>query len=181
MLGEIIARIRQNDQRAMRQFYQLYVGELTSVCRRYVPDADEAKDVLQNSFVKIFKSLPTVDYRGEKAFRGWLHKIVANESLLYLRDRKRQSFAEQTADKEDTVESGEDPDPEQITPDELHQLIRELPDGYRTVLNLYVFENYSHRQIAEMLGIRESTSASQLHYAKQWLARRINEMKKKRG
>ena len=81
MAGEIIARIRQNDQRAMRQFYQLYVGELTSVCRRYVPDADEAKDVLQNSFVKIFKSLPTVDYSGEKAFRGWLHKIVANESL----------------------------------------------------------------------------------------------------
>ena len=85
----------------------------------------------------------------------------------------------ETADEID--ENSAELDTERITPDELHQLISELPDGYRTVLNLYVFEDYSHRQIAELLGIKESTSASQLYYAKQWLARRIKELTSEKG
>jgi RNA polymerase sigma-70 factor (ECF subfamily) len=75
-----------------------------------------------------------------------------------------------------TLLDDDEPQSEQISPDMLHQLISELPDGYRTVLNLYVFEGYSHKQIAELLGITESTSASQLYYAKQVLARRIREI-----
>ena len=90
-------------------------------------------------------------------------------------------FIEQDTIADEPQADNEAPDTELITPDELHQLISELPDGYRTVLNLYVFENYSHRQIAELLGIKESTSASQLYYAKQWLARRIKELKSEKG
>ena len=175
MVSQIVERIRKKDQRAMSELYQMYVGELTSVCYRYIPNADDAKDVLQNSFVKIFTSIPTLEYRGEEQFKGWLIRIVANEALIFLRNKKKLIYVDnsETADEIDEEYS----DTERISADELHQLISELPDGYRTVLNLYVFENFSHRQIAELLGIKESTSASQLHYAKQWLARRIKNMK----
>ena len=175
MVSQIVERIRQNDQRAMSLLYQMYIGELSSVCYRYIPNADDAKDVLQNSFVKIFTSISTLEYRGEESFKGWMIRIVANEALTFLRNRKKLLFVEQN-ETLDEIED-DDLDTERISPDELHRLISELPDGYRTVLNLYVFENYSHRQIAELLSIKESTSASQLYYAKQWLARRIKKMK----
>ena len=181
MVSKIVERIRQKDQRAMNQLYQMYVGELTSVCHRYIPHADDAKDVLQNSFMKIFTSIPTLEYRGEEQFKGWLVRIVANEALTFLRNKKKLMFVEQNETADEIDEDSINPDTEQITLDELHQLISELPDGYRTVLNLYVFEDYSHRQIAELLGIKESTSASQLYYAKQWLARRIKELTSEKG
>ena len=181
MVSQIVERIRKKDQRAMSELYQMYVGELASVCYRYIPNADDAKDVLQNSFVKIFTSIPTLEYRGDEQFKGWLVRIVANEALMFLRNKKKLLFVEQNETADEMDENSADPDTERITPDELHQLISELPDGYRTVLNLYVFENYSHRQIAELLGIKESTSASQLYYAKQWLARRIKELTSEKG
>ena len=181
MVSQIVERIRQKDQRAMSQLYQMYVEELTSVCYRYIPNADDAKDVLQNSFVKIFTSIPTLEYRGEEQFKGWLVRIVSNEALTFLRNKKKLLFVEQNESTDAINEDDANPDTERISPDELHQLISELPDGYRTVLNLYVFENYSHRQIAELLGIKESTSASQLFYAKQWLARRITELTSEKG
>jgi RNA polymerase sigma-70 factor (ECF subfamily) len=182
MVSNIVERIRLKDQRAMGELYQMYIGELSSVCYRYIPNRDDAKDVLQNSFVKIFTSISTIEYRGDEAFKGWLVRIVANEALLFLREKKKLLFIEQDEAKAKQARiADEAPDIEQISADQLHQLISELPDGYRTVLNLYVFENYSHRQIAELLGIKESTSASQLHYAKQWLARRIKELTKKQG
>lgn len=182
MVSNIVERIRQNDQRAMGELYQMYIGELSSVCYRYIPNRDDAKDVLQNSFVKIFTSISTMEYRGNEAFKGWLVRIVANEALKFLREKKKLLFIEQDDAKAQQARiADETPDTEMISADQLHQLISELPDGYRIVLNLYVFENYSHRQIAGLLGIKESTSASQLHYAKQWLARRIKELTNKQG
>ena len=181
MVSQLVERIRKKDQRAMSELYQMYVGELTSVCYRYIPHADDAKDVLQNSFVKIFTSIPTLEYRGEEQFKGWLVRIVANEALTFLRNKKKLLFVEQNETADEIDENSAELDTERITPDELHQLISELPDGYRTVLNLYVFEDYSHRQIAELLGIKESTSASQLYYAKQWLARRIKKLTSEKG
>lgn len=177
MVKQIVERIRNKDQRTMSELYQMYIGELSSVCYRYIPNADDAKDVLQNSFVKIFTAIPTMEYRSDEAFKGWLMRVVANEALMFLRTKKKLLFVEQDEIKQKQADIADDtPATEQISADQLHQLISELPDGYRTVLNLYVFEGYSHRQIAELLGIKESTSASQLHYAKQWLARRIKEI-----
>ena len=180
MVEQLVERIRQKDQRAMTELYQQYVDELSSVCYRYVPQENDAKDVLQNSFVKIFTSIESLEYRGEPSFRGWMIRIVVNEALSYLKNRKKLLLVEQDAVILQT-EFEEEPDPERISPDELHQLIAELPDGYRTVLNLYVFENYSHRQIAELLGISEATSASQLFYAKRLLAKKIKDVIRKQG
>ncbi len=173
MVKQIVERIRNKDQRAMSELYQMYIGELSSVCYRYIPNADDAKDVLQNSFVKIFTAIPTMEYRSDEAFKGWLMRVVANEALMFLRTKKKLLFVEQDEIKQKQADIADDtPATEQISADQLHQLISEL----RTVLNLYVFEDYSHRQIAELLGIKEGTSASQLYYAKQWLARRIKEL-----
>ena len=167
-------RMKTESQRAMSQFYQMYVEELSSVCYCYVPSEEDAKDVLQNSFVKIFTSLPTIEYRGEEALRGWMKRVVANEALTFLRRRKKLLFLE--SHEEETLLDDDEPQTERLSPDALHQLISELPDGYRTVVNLYVFEGYSHKQIAELLGITESTSGSQFYYAKRLLAKRIKEL-----
>ena len=175
MVEQLVERIRQKDQRAMSQFYQMYVEELSSVCYRYVTTKSDAKDVLQNSFVKIFTSIPTIDFYSEEALWGWMKRVVVNESLAHLRDKKRLLFVVQTAENMEQMEDDE-PKSELISPDELHQLISELPDGYRTVVNLYVFEGFSHKQIAELLGITESTSGSQFYYAKRLLAKRIKEL-----
>ena len=175
MVERLVERIRQKDQKAMSQLYQMYVEELSSVCYRYVPDGDDAKDVLQNSFVKIFTSLQTFEYRNEPSFRGWMIKVVVNEALHFLRKQKRLMFADLNEAIVGQIEDV-DPDPECITADELHQIISELPDGYRTVLNLYVFEGYSHREIAKLMGIKESTSASQLFYGKRLISKRIKEL-----
>ena len=156
MVNQLVERIRQKDQRAMSQLYQLYVEELSSVCYRYVPSEDDAKD----------------------AFKAWMKQVVANEALSFLKNRKKLLFVEQDQTADEADEESASPDTERISPDELHQLISELPDGYRMVLNLYVFENYSHRQIASLLGIKESTSASQLYYAKKLLTKRIKDLTK---
>ena len=184
MVENLVERIRQNDQRAMSQLYQMYIRELSSVCYRYVPSEADAKDVLQNSFVNIFKSIPTLDYRGEAAFKMWMKKVVVNEALYFLKQRRRlkSALGMRIAETDLELVSGlqpsdsETPETEALTPEELHLLISELPDGCRTVLNLYVFEGYSHKQIAEVLNIGESTSASQLYYARQLLIKRMKEL-----
>ncbi len=174
MVANLVERIRQKDQRAMSQLYQMYVRELSSVCYRYVPSKADAKDVLQNSFVKIFTAIPTIDYRGEERFRGWMKKVVVNEALGFLRERKRLLFVEQ--DAEAMQISDDEPQTRNISDDELHRLISELPDGYRTVVNLHVFEGFPHKEIAALLGITVSTSTSQFHFVKRVLAKRINEL-----
>ena len=178
MTKVLVERIRNHDQRAMSQLYHTYVGMLSSVCRRYVPAENDAKDVLQNSFVKIFRSMPSFEYRGENAFKGWMARVVANEALSYLREQRKFSFVEQDMTALLGIPDDEEVDTEYVSSDELHQLVRELPEGYRMVVNLYVFEGFSHKKIAEMLGIKEATSASQLYHAKQLLARRIKEIMK---
>ena len=178
MVEQLVERIRQKDQRAMSQLYQMYIEELSSVCYRYVPSESDAKDVLQNSFVKIFTSVHTIDYRDEPSFRGWMKKVVVNEALTFLKEKKKLQFMAQEIDNLDIPD--DEPSTERITADELHQLISELPDGYRTVMNLYVFEGYSHKKIAESLGFTPSTSASQLYFAKRLLSKKVKELLNKR-
>lgn len=179
MSRRLIERIRNHDQRAMSELYRQYVGRLTSVCYRYVPSEDDVKDVLQNSFIKLFTSLESFEYRDEPSLEGWMVKVVVNEALHFLRDRKRLHFTDiHEADCPPIADDELDTD--SITADELHQLISDLPDGYRTVVNLYVFEDYSHKEIAQTLGIQPTTSASQLYHAKRLLAERIKELMNQR-
>ena len=174
MVEQLVECIRNKDQRAMSQLYQMYVGELSSVCYRYVPTESDAKDVLQNSFVKIFTSLSTFEYKDEPSFVGWMKRVVVNEAIQFLKERKKLSFVNQ--DMNLLQIPNEEPEVERITADELHQLISELPDGYRTVINLFVFEDYSHREIAEMLGITRKGVSRRRREALEMLKKRFEEV-----
>lgn len=170
---QILRRLKKGDSAASRVLYEMYAPYLAAVCSRYVHQED-VKDVLQESFITIFDGIDSFEYRGEGSLRAWMTRIVVNLSLKHLRQNSRIVFV----DIDDT-EHIDEPETEGIPPDVILRLIQQLPDGYRTIFNLYVIEGRSHSEIADELGIKESTSASQLHRAKALLARMINDYQNK--
>lgn len=152
----------------------MFAPQAMAVACRYLPDADDAGDVLQESFIKIFSSIDHFVYRGEGSLRGWVLRIVANEALNLLRRNAHMVFTDDVPDMVD-----DDTDPTIVPPDVLTTMIAHLPAGYRTVLNLYVFEQKSHKEIGTLLGIGESSSASQYLRAKRLLAKKIKEYKER--
>ncbi len=168
----ILRKALDGDSVATEWIYHRYVRYLSALCSRYIAEDEDIKDVLQESFIKIFSSLDRFTYRGVGSLKAWMAKITLNETLKFVRHSSRLSFA--SIDKADiNIADGDSMETEDIPTDVLHQFIRELPDGYRTVFNLYVIDDKSHKEIASLLGIKESTSASQLHKAKAMLAQKI--------
>ena len=163
--------IRNGSRLAMRKLYDQYSGYAMAVGLRYVPDRDDLKDVLQNSFIKIFSSIGGYEYRGEGMLKAWIAKIVANEALDFIKKSSRMVFTTDIPDEE----ADEEPDVERVPQEALVEMIGRLPEGYRMVLNMYVFGQMSHKEIAAKLGISASTSASQFFHAKKMLAKMINE------
>ena len=160
------------DNTATEWIYRRHVRYLSALCSRYITEDEDIKDVLQESFIKIFTSLDSFKYRGEGALKAWMAKITLNETLKFVRNNSRLPI-DSIDDKDMNIADGDSMETEDIPTDVLHQFIRELPDGYRTVFNLYVIDDKSHKEIAQLLGIKENTSASQLHKAKSMLARKI--------
>lgn len=176
----LINKILNGDESAMRGLYNKYCGVLSTTCRRYIIDEDDTKDVLQDAFIKIFNKLNTFEYRGDGSLLAWMTRVVVNEALKHLRDAGRHNIVSTTWDLPDVSDQEDEPDDiSAIPPETLLKLIQELPDGYRAVFNLYVFEQKSHKEIAQLLGINEASSASQYHRAKKTLKKRINELIKK--
>lgn len=175
---ELIKSSIRGDADARRALYDRYVQYLSAVCSRYITDRADVKDVLQEALVKIFQSLDRFEWRGEGSLRSWMARIVVNECLKFMRDNRRLDMFVTMPELPD-VPDDEDDDAEisveDVPPDVIHSMIRELPDGYRTVFNLFVIEGRSHREIAKVLGISEATSASQFHRAKKILSKRIRE------
>ena len=155
----------------MKVLYGRYAGYLTAVCARYIPDDDEVKDILQEAFIKIFQSMDRFSWRGEGSLKAWMTRIVVNDALKSLRRKKPRPLSEALSNRAEEEEPAFAAVPLPV----IQQMIRKLPDGYRTVFNLYVFEDKSHKEIASLLGIKENSSASQLHHAKALLGRWIKE------
>ena len=175
----VVNRAKKGDRDAMKQIYDCYSRYLAATCSRFLSDGDALKDVLQDSFVKIFTSIGSFDYRGQGSLKAWMRQIAVNEVLKLLRKRRRGDTVDYTRELPDTVEDEVDEkNVAEIPAPVIQNMIKSLPEGYRTVLNLYVFEEKSHREIASLLGIAENTSASQLHRARALLARQITEYKK---
>lgn len=170
---QILYQILHGDRKAMADLYRLYAAYATAVVHRYVPQADEARDVLQESFLKIFSNISHFHYKGEGSLRAWMMRIVANEAITCLRNHNKLVFTDDFPDQPD-----EQPEVEGVPPDMINKMIGQLPPGYRMVLNLFVFERKSHKEIAGILGIKEDTSASQFCRAKKMLAKMIREFKK---
>lgn len=170
---ELLRKIIRGDINAMRSFYENYSGYLTAVCSRYISNQDDIKDVLQESFIKIFKAIANFEYKGAGSLRAWSSRIVVNESLKFLKKNEKMNLVSSPSwDLPDMAEE-EDPDFDEIPTSTILEMIRSLPTGYRTVFNLYIFEQKSHKEIASILNITENTSASQLHRAKGLLAKQI--------
>ncbi len=175
---ELLKRIRSGEASGMRLLYDRYIGYLTAVCSRYVVDSAAVKDILQDAFVKVFSKLDGFEYRGEGSLKAWMSRIVVNDSLKNLRGAGRLKYVDELPDTEG---EGEIEGMPEVPVRELAEMIKSLPDGYRTVFNLFVFEKKSHREIAGLLGIKEDSSASQFFRARAMLAKKIKDYWKKQG
>ena len=164
------------DNAATEWIYRRYVQYLAAVCSRYITEEENIKDVLQESFIKIFSSLDSFKSRGEGSLKAWMARITLNETLRFIRNNSR--FTLTCFDETDmNIANSDNMETEGIPTEMLYQFIRELPEGYRTVFNLYIIDDKSHKEIASILGIKENTSASQLHKAKAMLAQKIRQYK----
>ena len=135
----------------------------------------DAEDVVQESFVKFFSNIASFDFRGEGSLKAWLLRIVVNEAISMTRKQSRLTFVDEVPEEV----PDENPEVERVPPAELTRMIGELPEGYRLVLNMFVFEQMSHKEIAQRLGIKENSSASQYFHAKKLLGKMINDYIKK--
>ena len=163
---ELVEKCKANNRRAQKEIYQLYAKPMFNVCCRIVNNQEEAEDILQEAFIKMFQSIGS--YRQESSFGSWFKRIVVNSALNQI--KKDQRIAENLEKlKNETAE--EIPEEEEsslpnYSVNQIQNAMELLPEGYRIVFSLYLFENYSHKEIAEELEISESTSKSQLNRAK---------------
>jgi RNA polymerase sigma-70 factor (ECF subfamily) len=165
---QLLEAILRQDATAQRRLYEKYARKMFGVCLRYARSREEAEDLLQDGFLKVFQKLSS--FKNEGSLEGWIRRVIVNTSLDYIRQQKLQ-----WADPETIEEPGTDAGViEKMNAGELLALIQQLPTGFRTVFNLYAIEGYSHREIGEMLQISEGTSKSQYARARVQLMERIN-------
>lgn len=167
---EMVLRCQQGDTRAQQALYDTYADRFYRLMYRYVRSQEDAEDLVMVGFLKIFKHIQRFELHGNGSLQAWMRKIMVNEALMSLRRNHNLNLTETL----DPVNPDHDqPTWQQIEPEDLYNMIVELPTGYRTVFNLFVVEGYDHLEISKMLGISESTSRSQLCKAKQLLKRKI--------
>ena len=164
--------IHSGEREALRRLYDRYSNFAMAIGMRYLPESDEVRDVLQDSFVKILTSIGQFDYHGEGSLKAWVRRIVSNRAVDYLREHQRFVTVGGIPDETDEAE---ETDLEGVPPDVLTEMIGRLPANYRTVLNLFVFEQRPHREIAQLLGVKQSTSSSMYFRAKKMLAKMIQD------
>jgi RNA polymerase sigma factor (sigma-70 family) len=168
----ILERAIQGDEKAFKHIYDSLAGKMYSLCVRYAGNSNDANDMFQEAFIRVYRSLAA--YKGVGVFEGWVRKIFVNTCLDHLKNKQRLLYSELNSYTD--VRTSSDLDGiEKISKEELIKIIQQLPNGYRLVVNLYLVEGYSHKEISEMLGIAEGTSKSQLSRARLLLQKEILE------
>jgi RNA polymerase sigma factor (sigma-70 family) len=173
--ASIVEGCRKGDSRAQRLLYERFASVMYALCCRYLKNKADAEDVLVTAFTRIFERFN--QYRGEGSLEGWIRRVMVNECLAFLR-KSRRLFLQTDLEQAASFMEGY-PASDQLEAEDLMRLITELPDGYRTVFNMYVIEGYTHQEIAERLGISENTSKSQLSRAREYLQKRLAAYEKK--
>jgi RNA polymerase sigma factor (sigma-70 family) len=171
---KLFEQCKKSDGRAQRELYDLLKARLMGLCRRYTRDRDDAKDLLQDTFVKIFSRIDQV--KSADTMEGWVLSIAVRTAIDHYNKRKRNDIYTLTPADHDVPDAAYQLILDHLSDEYLIQFINELPDGCRVVFNLAVVEGYSHFEIAKLLEITESTSRSQLHYAKQLLKGRLTRL-----
>ena len=172
-LEELITRCKKQDAKAQETLYREYSRILFGICLKYSPNRAEAEDSLQDAFITIFKRIE--QFKGKGSFEGWMKRITVNTVLQKYRKKKTFDIPNEQQIEDTDVEIEQSA----IPLDFLLKIIQELPDRYRLVFNLYVMDGYSHKEIAEMLGISDGTSKSNLARARGILKTKVESYKDK--
>lgn len=174
--SDLISGCIRGDRRMQQELYDRFAPKMYGVCLRYAGNAAEAEDILQEGFIKVFKKIGS--FRGEGSFEGWIRRIFVNTAIEHY--RKKIYLQPITETEENSVEGQYLSVLDNLAEKDIIQLIQQLSPGYRTVFNMYVVEGYTHKQIADELGISEGTSKSQLSRAKQILQDLVKKFIEKR-
>ncbi len=170
---ELIKRCIERDAEALKKLYTTYSPKLWPVCLRYAKNEMAAEDIMQEGFIRIYKYLDK--FEGKGSFEGWLRRTMVNTAINYYKKNLRQNH-EQNIDDVFTLKNEDMDAISSMSEVDLMKVIRGLPDGYRTVFNLFIIEGYSHKEIADQLGISESTSKSQLSRARILLQKKVRRL-----
>jgi RNA polymerase sigma factor (sigma-70 family) len=169
---DLIKGCIDGDRQMQELLYKKFSSKMYGVCLRYSGNVDDANDLLQEGFIKVFKNL--LKFRGDGSFEGWLRRIFVNTSIEHF--RKKVKLYNVTEVQENTIEDTDLNILDTLAEKDIIILINELSPGYKTVFNMHVIEGYSHKEIADMLGISEGTSKSQLARAKGVLKKSLEKM-----
>ena len=178
---ELVNGCLRGDNASRKYVYELYSRKMMGICYRYTGDKSISQDLLHDGFLKVFESIDSFRYVGDGSFRAWINRIFVNTTFDYLRKNDKWNKPVSLEEWHENNIVLEENDFEPIPDDVLFRFISELPYGYRTVFNLYVFEEMPHREIALMMGINESSSRSQLSRAKMILSEKIKKYALKYG
>ncbi len=171
---ELLKACLSGDRSAQRDIFYLYSGKMMAVCQRFAKNRHEAEDVLQDAFVKVFTHMH--EFANAGSFEGWVRRIVINTAI---KNNLKNHTIFQELDPEHVKEDMVPPEVfSSLSEEELIRLITSIPDGYRTVFNLYVIEGFTHKEIAEMFHIEEATSRSQLAKARRLLQEKVTQLYK---
>lgn len=168
---ELVKACKRKSKKAQKELYEKYQEQMFRLCYRYLGNVHDAEDIVVEGFLKIFDKINTVEYRNVGSFINWMKTIMINESLMFLRKNKRIQFIEHDLiiEQESQIENS-------MELAEILKLLACMPDGYRTIFNMYIIEGYSHNEISEKLEINIQTSKSQLSRAKKYLEKQIKEL-----
>ncbi len=172
-LKEIVDGCIRGKRKFQKRLFEKYYGKMMAICYRYAKDSDEAQDMVQNGFIKVFKKLDVYNFEG--SLEGWIRRIMVNTAIDQIRKNKRNPFLIEDVDRAQNVEEDvpfsteEDEFYSKLKAKTAIKAISELSPAYRTVFNMYVIEGFTHKEIADYLGISEGTSKSNLAKAKQKL------------
>ena len=170
----IIEGCIKNDKRWQKALYDSYASVLLSIAIRYAYSRDDAEDILQDSFCKIYSNIE--QFKGTGSFEGWLKRIVVNTALTHYKKNEKHYHNIDVNDFADVIPGSSHIAETDFQMSELLKIINSLPKGYRMVFNLYAIEGYKHKEIAEIMGIDENTSKSQFSRAKKIVRERLSKM-----
>jgi RNA polymerase sigma factor (sigma-70 family) len=170
----LIKECSRGNAKAQRALFDKFAPKMLAVCMRYLKNIDEAEDALQDGFVKVFQKIP--EFKMEGSLEGWIRRIMVNNSLDAIRRNKKQ-LLEDDVDSVQHKVSFTDFQFDDMDLQYLMKIIQSIPDGYRVVFNMFAIEGYSHKEIAETLGVSENTSKSQYSRARALLREKLEQVK----
>lgn len=177
-LKEIVDGCIRGKRKFQKMLFEMFYGKMMAICYRYAKDSDEAQDMVQNGFIKVFKKLDVYNFDG--SLEGWIRRIMVNTAIDQIRKNKRDPFAIedearlQNIEEEIPFDSDENEFYSKLKAETAIKAISELSPAYRMVFNMYVIEGFTHKEIAEYLDISEGTSKSNLAKAKQKLRAQLS-------